>query len=156
MLSLTRVTPVPPRQPTVIYYFSTKPEENTAVYNVYYNATKDANGVIHGIKDWNYILNWESDRVLSLLMSLRQDAYMFHQANLRAWDLPTITMNGRTGRFSLIQQWSEAVIGKLTKLVTWPIISPSLDGTYQCCCDSAQGRGKETHTISSRLGSSLR
>ncbi|KAJ3042283.1 hypothetical protein HDV00_007650 [Rhizophlyctis rosea] len=119
---------VPARQPTVIYYFSTTPNEDTAVYNTYYNATQ-------GFKTWDYIMDTESDRVLALLMALRQDGYMFHQANLRAADLPVLTMNGRTFRMSLIQQWTEYVTGKLLKLVKWPIVSPSMDAWGQAFKD---------------------
>ncbi|KAJ3039533.1 hypothetical protein HDV00_012109 [Rhizophlyctis rosea] len=105
-----------PRQPTVIYYFCSKPSENLYIYNSFYNQTQ-------GFKTWDYILNDESDRVLRLLLQLRHDPYMFHQANMRAADLPTQTINGRSNRYSLLMTWTETLLGKLLKLVKWPIIA---------------------------------
>ncbi|KAJ3047167.1 hypothetical protein HK097_000168 [Rhizophlyctis rosea] len=104
-----------PRQPTVIYYFSSTTYENTHVYNSFYAAQQ-------GVKDWNYVIGDESDRVLRLLLNLKHDPYMFHQANMRAADQPSVTINGRTNKYSLVMLWAENVLGKLTKLVNWPII----------------------------------
>ncbi|KAJ3029676.1 hypothetical protein HDV00_009464 [Rhizophlyctis rosea] len=104
-----------PRQPTVIYYCSSTPTEDIALYNSFYNTTQ-------GFKDWSYLLDVESDRVLALLLNLRHESYMFHQANLRNSDQPSITLNGRTGKYSVLQQWAEHVLGKLLALVKWPIV----------------------------------
>jgi hypothetical protein len=48
---------------------------------------------------------------------------MFHQANMRASDMPTVTVGSQTGKFSLLQQWVETVLQEMTRLTTWPIIS---------------------------------
>ncbi|KNC96447.1 uncharacterized protein SPPG_08039 [Spizellomyces punctatus DAOM BR117] len=112
-----------PRQATVIYFNCSTPAQDIVLYNNMYQA-------VQGVKDWNYLLyDYETERVVALLMQLRHDGYMFHQANLRNADLPAVTMKygGQTGKFGLLQQWTESVIGRFMQLVRWPIISPHMD-----------------------------
>lgn len=61
------------------------------------------------------------------LMNLQADPYMFHQANLRQTDMPSITVGSQTGKFSLIQSWVETVVQELTRLTSWPIVSLTHD-----------------------------
>jgi hypothetical protein len=57
------------------------------------------------------------------LLGLHHDAFMFHQANMRASDMPTVTIGSQTGKFGLLQQWVETVLQEMTRLTTWPIIT---------------------------------
>lgn len=41
---------------------------------------------------------------------------MFHQANMRVNDVPTTTVNGKRGQFSLLMTWVEVVVGELMRL----------------------------------------
>jgi hypothetical protein len=41
---------------------------------------------------------------------------MFHQANLRQGDTPTITVGSQTGRLSLLQIWVETITQELVRL----------------------------------------
>lgn len=41
---------------------------------------------------------------------------MFHQANMRVADVPTTTINGKTGQFSLLMSWLEVVTSEMTRL----------------------------------------
>ncbi|KAJ3278102.1 hypothetical protein HK104_002648 [Borealophlyctis nickersoniae] len=132
-----------PRQPTVIYYLVTTPGENLKVYNDFYRNQSQATGQAWVDKTFDYIVDVDTSRAVSLFMSLRQDPYMFHQgvigikANLRNADQPVITLNGVSGRFGLLQYWTEVVVNKLTKLVKWPIISPHLDAHVKAFLDRA-------------------
>lgn len=57
------------------------------------------------------------------LLGLHQDAFMFHQANLRADStIPSYTVGSQSVQ-SLLQIWVETVTQEMTRLTTWPIIS---------------------------------
>ncbi|KAL9948518.1 hypothetical protein D7B24_009195 [Verticillium nonalfalfae] len=55
------------------------------------------------------------------LMSLQSDPYMFHQANLRFNDQPTITVGTKTAKMSLVMAWVETIAQEMTRLTNWPI-----------------------------------
>lgn len=57
------------------------------------------------------------------LLGLQADPYMFHQANLRQTDMPTITVGSQTGKLSLIMSWVETVAQEMYRLTNWPITS---------------------------------
>jgi hypothetical protein len=57
------------------------------------------------------------------LFSLMSDPYMFHQANLRQTDMPTITVGDQTGKMSLVMSWVETITQEMTRLTNWPITS---------------------------------
>lgn len=61
------------------------------------------------------------------LLSLHQDPFMFHQANLRNADMPSYTVGDQTGNFALIQIWVETVLQELMRLTTWPVESVKHD-----------------------------
>jgi hypothetical protein len=69
------------------------------------------------------------------LFALHADPYMFHQANLRQADQPTVTVGAKTGRMSLVQIWVEAVIQEMTRLTDWPIQSLKHDDVAQVFID---------------------
>ncbi|KAJ3337520.1 hypothetical protein HDU93_000898 [Gonapodya sp. JEL0774] len=105
-------------------YEGTQPNEIEYIYNNLYNATL-------GISTWSQILQREQDRVLLLLLGIRHDPTMFHQANLRNADMPTVTVGGVTGKLGVLQQWVEAVFSAYTGLVNWPVISLKGDDLAQ-------------------------
>jgi hypothetical protein len=41
---------------------------------------------------------------------------MFHQANMRVNDVPTTTVNGKTGQFSLLMTWIEVISAEMMRL----------------------------------------
>lgn len=73
------------------------------------------------------LLNYERESVARNLLALHQDPYMFHQANLRWYDVDPIAINGKTQRWSLLQMWVESIIAEFTQYVTWPIITKKHD-----------------------------
>ncbi|KXS21872.1 hypothetical protein M427DRAFT_280755 [Gonapodya prolifera JEL478] len=112
-----------PRWPCHVYFFATTPAEIEYVYNVMYNTTL-------GISNWTQILEREGARQLQLFMSIRHDPTMFHQANLRSIDMPTVTVGGKTGQLSVLEQWMEKVLSVYLALVDWPVVSYHGDTLY--------------------------
>ena len=49
--------------------------------------------------------------------------FMFHQANLRQDDAPSVEVNGEVQQLSLLQIWVEVILTELTRLTDWPIIT---------------------------------
>jgi hypothetical protein len=45
---------------------------------------------------------------------------MFHQANMRVADVPTTTINGKTGQYSLLMSWLEVVTTEMTRMYVKP------------------------------------
>lgn len=43
-------------------------------------------------------------------------SYMFHQANMRVADVPTASLNGVRGKFSLLMIWTETVAQEMMRL----------------------------------------
>ncbi|KAI8817680.1 uncharacterized protein EV422DRAFT_540498 [Fimicolochytrium jonesii] len=119
-----------PRQATVIYYNCSQPGENMILYNNMYAA-------VQGTKDFAYLMNYEIDRVTQILLNLRQDGFMFHQANLRNADQPLVTIaaTGVQGKFGLLQIWSENVLGRLAQLVRWPLVTKDITSHSQTFLD---------------------
>ncbi|EPS44709.1 hypothetical protein H072_1293 [Dactylellina haptotyla CBS 200.50] len=73
------------------------------------------------------LLNLERASTAKNLLALRQDPYMFHQANLRWYDVDVLTINGNSQRWSLLQMWVESVLNEFTQYVNWPIITKKHD-----------------------------
>lgn len=57
------------------------------------------------------------------LLGLQADPYMFHQANLRQTDMPTITIGSQTAKMSLVMAWVETIAQEMYRLTDWPITS---------------------------------
>ncbi|PKS05914.1 hypothetical protein jhhlp_007745 [Lomentospora prolificans] len=100
-----------PRFATTIYYNCDTPECTTKEWTDTSTATGDFNALLADAKMTN----------TRYLLALRADPYMFHQANLRQSDMPTITIGNQSGQFSLIQMWIELITQELTRLTNWPI-----------------------------------
>jgi hypothetical protein len=74
-----------------------------------------------GWGNFNDLLFYEKETTSRNLLKLRQDPYMFHQANLRNADMPSFTVGTQTGNFALIQIWVETVILEMARLTNWPV-----------------------------------
>ncbi|KAF1851495.1 uncharacterized protein K460DRAFT_391756 [Cucurbitaria berberidis CBS 394.84] len=61
------------------------------------------------------------DTAMRNLFGLHWDAYMFHQANMRVNDVPTTSVNGKRGQYSLLMTWTEVITAEIMRLTTWPL-----------------------------------
>lgn len=101
-----------PRRPTNLGYDVSLPAEWVAEYNC-------LNRSMWG-RDLTYaeILDTESDYMLQYLLRGDLDPWMFHQANLRAYD----------GTHSLLSDLLDHTLAKYDRLFNLPITSPTMDG----------------------------
>ncbi|RYN45039.1 hypothetical protein AA0114_g9441 [Alternaria tenuissima] len=60
------------------------------------------------------------DTAIRNLFGLHWDPYMFHQANMRVNDVPSTTVNGKSGQYSLLMTWIEVISAEMMRLTTWP------------------------------------
>ncbi|EPS35934.1 hypothetical protein H072_10561 [Dactylellina haptotyla CBS 200.50] len=98
---------------------------------IYYNA----DGVASDVQEWLDVspsqatnsmfnlLSIERATTAQYLLGLYHDPFMFHQANLRMWADPGVSVNGVAGPWSLIQMWTESILDEFTQYVNWPIKS---------------------------------
>ncbi|KXS21755.1 hypothetical protein M427DRAFT_107155 [Gonapodya prolifera JEL478] len=114
-----------PRQPTEVYYDCSTVAEDIYLYNNMYFNTFGYNST------WSQILSREQTRLTSMLLNLRHDPHMFHQANLRNHDLARVIINRISGRWGLYEQWFETVFARYNQLVTWPVVSLKMDDLAQ-------------------------
>ncbi|KAF3167904.1 hypothetical protein TWF225_006647 [Orbilia oligospora] len=96
---------------------------------IYYNA----DGVASDVQEWldvspsqatnsmANLLSIERATTSQYLLSLYHDPFMFHQANLRVWQDPGVSVNGVAGPWSLIQMWTESILDEFIQYVNWPI-----------------------------------
>ncbi|KAF2115113.1 hypothetical protein BDV96DRAFT_93757 [Lophiotrema nucula] len=68
---------------------------------------------------FNDLLADAKNTAIRNLMGLHWDPYMFHQANLRVNDVPTATLNGKRGQYSLLMIWTETMVQEIMRLTTW-------------------------------------
>jgi len=106
--------PIIPRSPTEVYYSSSNTEENTFIYNLMYEEEL-------GESTWDEILERETNRAITLMLNLRNEAHQFHQINIRSYD------NKEDGYKSILELWSTAVLKKYASMVNWPVTSLKLD-----------------------------
>ncbi|KAK3671042.1 hypothetical protein LTR78_009003 [Recurvomyces mirabilis] len=109
-----------PRWPTTMYYNCDLP---ACTLQEWIDTSK-------GSGDFNSLLAYEKFTTSRYLLSLRQDPYMFHQANLRAADVPATTV-GSVNAYSLLQIWVETVTQEMTRLTNWPIVTKKHDDIAQ-------------------------
>jgi hypothetical protein len=91
------------------------PEELVSEYNARY-ATFWGRSL-----NFTEIINVEAEKAARELLSYKHDAFMFHQANLRSFDLPNAS------RKSLVGHWLEGVAKETTKYSRLPILTQGLD-----------------------------
>ncbi|KAJ3029935.1 UNVERIFIED_CONTAM: hypothetical protein HDU68_010621 [Siphonaria sp. JEL0065] len=108
---------VVPRQSLNIYFNATNGPYNAKLYNNIYKTTKT----------FTDILGLEVSRNMRTLPLLSWQPAMFHQANLRNADMPSVTIGTKTGKLSLMQQWVESVFGSFAKVSNWPILTVKQD-----------------------------
>ncbi|KAF1835307.1 hypothetical protein BDW02DRAFT_294439 [Decorospora gaudefroyi] len=71
------------------------------------------------------------DTAMRNLFGLHWDPYMFHQANMRVNDVPTTTVNGVRGQYSLLMTWIEVITAEMMRLTTWPFKTLKQDDLVQ-------------------------
>ncbi|EEY19304.1 conserved hypothetical protein [Verticillium alfalfae VaMs.102] len=76
-----------------------------------------------GKGDFNSLLDNVRAENTRHLLGLHADPYMFHQANMRQIDMPSITVGSQTGKMSLIMSWVETITQEMGRLTNWPITS---------------------------------
>ncbi|RDW68152.1 hypothetical protein BP6252_09548 [Coleophoma cylindrospora] len=69
------------------------------------------------------LLDYERTTVGNQLLSLYHDPYMFHQPNIRSWDVEEVMIAGRMQKLSLLEMWVETVTAEMARLTTWPIVT---------------------------------
>lgn len=102
-----------PRWATTIYYNCDLPECTTQEWIDTSAGSGDFTDLLENARRVN----------VQHLLALRQDPFMFHQANMRQTDVPAITVGSQTGQLSLLQAWVETIVQELTRLSDWPIVS---------------------------------
>lgn len=80
-----------------------------------------------GSGDFNSLLAQAKIENTRYLLGLQADPYMFHQANMRQIDMPSITIGSQTGRMSLVMAWVETITQELYRLTDWPIVTLTHD-----------------------------
>jgi hypothetical protein len=114
-----------PRWSTAIYYNCDLPECNL---NEWIKTSA-------GSGDFYNLLRDSRNRNVNYLLGLHPDPYMFHQANMRQTDAPSLTIGTQTGRMSLLQAWVETIAQEMTRLTNWPILSLKHDDIGQLFLD---------------------
>ncbi|KAJ3194038.1 hypothetical protein HK101_003639 [Irineochytrium annulatum] len=104
-----------PRQVLNIFFNVTNANYNTVLYNNIYG----------GSVGFDYIMDQELLRCGRLMMALNWQGWMFHQANLRNADMPSIRVPGTTKsmKLGIAQNWTEQILYNYTQYATWPIVS---------------------------------
>ncbi|KAJ6258557.1 hypothetical protein Dda_6601 [Drechslerella dactyloides] len=72
------------------------------------------------------LLSTERTTTSQRLLNMYNDPFSFHQANLRVWANPGVSIDGLgttgvTGPWSLIQMWVESILDEFTQYVNWPV-----------------------------------
>ncbi|KAG5457598.1 MAG: hypothetical protein BJ554DRAFT_2346, partial [Olpidium bornovanus] len=119
-----------PRYATSIYYNVTTFAEEEYLFNTIYYNLPEVRGT------WREIYALEVSRVTLQTLSLPPDAYMFHQANMRASDITqAVQPYFPNGKFSLLMLWVEMVTESIRKRVNWPIVSRPMQEIVQIFLD---------------------
>lgn len=114
-----------PRYATTIYYNCDTPE----------CTTKEWIDTSAGKGNFTDLLALTKADNTRYLFGLQSDPYMFHQANLRAADRPSMTIGSKTGQLSLLMAWTETITQEMTRLTNWPMISLKHDDIAQYFLD---------------------
>jgi len=114
-----------PRWPTTIYFNCDLPACTLKEW------VDTASG--HGTFD--DLLTFERTTSTRYLLGLRHDGYMFHQANMRNDDVPSITVGSQSGQLSILQAWVETIVQEMGRLTNWPLQSKKHDDLAQVFLD---------------------
>jgi len=101
-----------PRRPNNLYFNVSTPQEWLAEDNCLYPA-----GAFGHVDTYDQLLERESDVLLTYLVKGDIDPWMFHQANLRAYD----------GTRSLLSDLLDRTLAKYGRSFTLPLLSPTMD-----------------------------
>lgn len=129
-----------PRFATRIYFDSSTPEENAMEHNAFYGPNCDgfdqigtigANGLRCNTTSYKYdrdltfmeILQLEKSVTAKNLLQYRHDPYMFHQANLKAFQ-------SGGGQTCLLCMWITEVVDAVMSYNTFPILTYKMDDLY--------------------------
>ena len=99
-----------PRYPTNIFYNTTTPAEQTAFYNQIYGAFWGRN------LTYTEIVDFESNLLVDHMLLGDTNPWMFHVANMRAYD----------GVHSILSDVLDAVFTKFQNAVTLPVLTPPM------------------------------
>lgn len=110
-----------PRWPTNIYYDCDLPACTAQEWADLSSAGSD---------NFTALIANEKSVSTKYLFSLRHDPFMFHQANLRAADVPSTTV-GSANVYSLLQIWVETVTQEMARMTKWPIVTLKHDDIAQ-------------------------
>lgn len=102
-----------PRYSTTIYYNCDTPE----------CTTKEWIDTSAGKGNFTDLLALAKADNTRYLFGLQADPYMFHQANMRQADMPSMTIGNKTTQMSLLMAWTETITQQMTRLTNWPMIS---------------------------------
>lgn len=114
-----------PRYSTTIYYNCDTPE----------CTTKEWIDTSAGKGNFTDLLALAKADNTRYLFGLQADPYMFHQANMRQADMPSMTIGSKTTQMSLLMAWTETVTQQMTRLTNWPMISLKHDDIAQYFLD---------------------
>ncbi|EJT52266.1 hypothetical protein A1Q1_05476 [Trichosporon asahii var. asahii CBS 2479] len=109
--------------------------------SIYYNCdtwecdVQEWKDISKGYGDYNDLLENAKEVNTPYLFSLKADPYMFHQANMRLVDMPTITVGSKTGQMSMVMGWVESVAQEVARVTNWPIVSLKHDDFTQYFLD---------------------
>lgn len=110
-----------PRYPTTIYYNCDTPD----------CTTKEWINTSGGKGSFTDLLALAKADNTRYLFGLQADPYMFHQANMRQADRPSMTIGSKTAKMSLLMAWIETITQEMARLTDWPIISLKHDDIAQ-------------------------
>lgn len=66
--------------------------------------------------DTTTLLELEKTSNVNNIITLHNNVFMFHQANLRKSGASLTTVSGAPGNFSLLQMWVEAIVTEYAKV----------------------------------------
>ena len=108
-----------PRYPTNIFYNTTTPTEQTDYYNELYSAFWGRN------LTYAEIIDYESDLLVDHMLQGDTNPWMFHVANVRAYD----------GVHSLLSDTMDAVFTKFGAFTTLTVLNPPMQDVGQIVAD---------------------
>lgn len=108
-----------PRFPTEIYYQASLPQELTKMFDGIHNDLLSRK--VHSLQD---VYNFETNATVFRLLNYQEAAYMFHQANMRAF-------RAGNGYESLVSLWIKNVLSGLRQYSNLPVLSLKMDDWSQ-------------------------
>ncbi|MEY4616810.1 MAG: hypothetical protein RJB66_1770 [Pseudomonadota bacterium] len=114
-----------PRAATEIYFNVSDLSELMSEYNHFYRKYFQRD------LTYNEIYAREADRVVRGLLRLEPIPHMFHQLNMRVFEMPEQDHQTASRRHSLLSLWLESVVTEFRKISDLPILSLKFDDLAQ-------------------------